>query len=65
MPSTLARRLLALSLSLSVASVTAKTAAEWRELSIYQVVTDRFAVTDGSSPSCDQTVYCGGSWQVS
>ncbi|ELR05958.1 hypothetical protein GMDG_01920 [Pseudogymnoascus destructans 20631-21] len=37
----------------------AKTAAEWRELYIYQVLTDRFATTDGSSPSCGITDYCG------
>lgn len=41
----------------------AKTAAEWRELSIYQVLTDRFATTDGSSPSCGITDYCGGTWK--
>ncbi|OBT61381.1 hypothetical protein VE03_09244 [Pseudogymnoascus sp. 23342-1-I1] len=42
--------------------VVAKTAAEWRELSIYQVLTDRFATTDGSSPTCAITDYCGGTW---
>lgn len=41
----------------------AKTAAEWRELSIYQVLTDRFATTDGSAPSCAITDYCGGTWK--
>ncbi|KFY18754.1 hypothetical protein V493_08372 [Pseudogymnoascus sp. VKM F-4281 (FW-2241)] len=41
----------------------AKTAAEWRELSIYQVLTDRFATTDGTSPSCEITDYCGGTWK--
>jgi alpha-amylase len=46
---------------LSIAA--AKTAAEWRELSIYQVLTDRFATTDGSSPSCAITDYCGGTWK--
>lgn len=41
----------------------AKTAAEWRELSIYQVLTDRFATTDGTSPTCGITDYCGGTWK--
>lgn len=41
----------------------AKTAAEWRELSIYQVLTDRFATTDGTSPTCAITDYCGGTWK--
>ncbi|OBT77181.1 hypothetical protein VF21_05126 [Pseudogymnoascus sp. 05NY08] len=57
----------AASLLLTVASflpiAAAKTAAEWRELSIYQVLTDRFATTDGSSPSCGITDYCGGTWK--
>lgn len=40
----------------------AKTAAEWSELSIYQLITDRFALTDGSFPECDLSEYCGGTW---
>lgn len=39
---------------------------EWRTRSIYQVVTDRFARTDGStSAPCDtgKQQYCGGTWQ--
>lgn len=46
----------------------AATAAEWRNRSIYQVMTDRFARTDGSTTTaCDTStnggVYCGGTWQ--
>lgn len=41
----------------------ARTAAEWRELSVYQVLTDRFALTDGSAPDCWVRSYCGGSWK--
>ncbi|RJE17791.1 alpha-amylase [Aspergillus sclerotialis] len=41
----------------------AKSAAEWRELSIYQVVTDRFATNDGSAPDCWIRSYCGGTWK--
>ena len=41
--------------------------AGWRKQSVYQVVTDRFARTDGStSASCDPYedggIYCNGTW---
>ncbi len=49
---------------LSLASVViAATPAEWRSKSIYQVLTDRFARTDGSTTAaCNVTeaLYCGG-----
>jgi len=36
----------------------------WRAQSIYQVMTDRFARTDGStSATCDLGTYCGGTWK--
>lgn len=40
-------------------------AAGWRNQSIYQVLTDRFAMADGTTPACDasQGLYCGGTWQ--
>lgn len=40
-------------------------AAGWRNQSIYQVITDRFARTDGSSPLCDASLgtACGGTWK--
>lgn len=41
------------------------TPAQWRSQSIYQVMTDRFARTDGSTTaSCttSQGIYCGGTW---
>lgn len=44
----------------------AATNANWRTRSIYQVLTDRFARTDGSTTATCNTadrVYCGGSWQ--
>nr|AAN75021.1 alpha-amylase precursor [Lipomyces starkeyi] len=53
------------SVSISV-SVPTGTAANWRGRAIYQIVTDRFARTDGSTTYlCDVTdrVYCGGSYQ--
>lgn len=39
---------------------------DWKSRSIYQVVTDRFARSDGSTTApCDpgEGVYCGGSWR--
>ena len=47
-------------------TVYAASSADWRSRSIYQVLTDRFARTDGSTTaSCDTAdrVYCGGSFQ--
>ena len=44
----------------------ALTPAQWRSQSIYQVLTDRFARTDGSTTaSCNAAagVYCGGTFQ--
>lgn len=42
----------------------ALTAAQWESQSIYQIVTDRFARTDGSTTaSCNLSQYCGGTWQ--
>ncbi|KAF9876922.1 alpha amylase [Colletotrichum karsti] len=40
-------------------------AAGWRSQSIYQVITDRFATSDGSTPECDINIgkYCGGTWK--
>ena len=49
-----------------VAGVTALSGAEWRKQSVYQVVTDRFARTDGSTTAkCDpkEQVYCGGTYK--
>ncbi|KAJ3960085.1 hypothetical protein N0V92_003252 [Colletotrichum tropicale] len=40
-------------------------AAGWRNQSIYQIITDRFATSDGSAPECDTQIgkYCGGTWK--
>lgn len=41
----------------------AASAAEWRNRTIYQLLTDRFARADGSTQNCaDYGDYCGGSW---
>lgn len=61
--------LLALSLlSLLPTLATASTADDWRTRSIYQVITDRFALPEGSSidpKACNpaQQKICGGTWQ--
>lgn len=53
-------------LSLSLIRVAnAVGASSWRSRSIYQVVTDRFALTNGSTTqTCDTGLglYCGGTW---
>ncbi|KAI1787110.1 alpha-amylase [Ganoderma leucocontextum] len=50
---------------LFVASAFAATAEQWRNRTIYQVLTDRFATSDNSSPPCNTTAarYCGGTWR--
>jgi len=47
-----------------IAAAAALNASEWAKQSIYQVLTDRFARTDGStSASCQRAEYCGGTWR--
>ena len=61
----LSGRALALASSLAAAA-RALTPTEWRRQSIYQVLTDRFALTDlSTTAACDTSaqVYCGGTWQ--
>lgn len=43
----------------------AASASDWQSRSIYQVVTDRFATTDGSGPACNTAdrKYCGGTFK--
>ncbi|KAF2768834.1 alpha-amylase [Teratosphaeria nubilosa] len=51
-------------LPLLAATATALTSAQWRSQSIYQVITDRFALTSGSTTAeCTLSEYCGGTWQ--
>ncbi|PIL26375.1 ATP-binding cassette transporter [Ganoderma sinense ZZ0214-1] len=51
--------------SLYVVPAFAATADQWRNRTIYQVLTDRFATSDNSSPRCNTTAaqYCGGTWR--
>ncbi|KAF3389655.1 Alpha-amylase A type-3 [Penicillium rolfsii] len=49
-----------------VGSAIAATPAQWRSQSIYFMLTDRFARTDGSTTAACNTgdrAYCGGTWQ--
>jgi hypothetical protein len=42
----------------------AANATEWQSRSIYQVMIDRFAQTDGSTAECDDlSKFCGGTWK--
>jgi len=51
-------------LSLFIFSSWSRTAEEWKTRSIYQIVTDRFATSDGSTPECtDLLNYCGGTFK--
>jgi alpha-amylase len=57
---------LIISLAYAVTSALTLSPAGWRAQSIYQVLTDRFARTDGSTTATCNTgdqIYCGGSWQ--
>ncbi|KAI3318385.1 glycoside hydrolase family 13 protein [Xylariaceae sp. AK1471] len=50
--------------ALGAISAHALSTNDWKKQSIYQVVTDRFAKTDGSTNACsDFRSYCGGTWQ--
>ncbi|KAI0742260.1 alpha-amylase [Daedaleopsis nitida] len=50
---------------LGTSLVLAATPDDWRNRTIYQLVTDRFATSDDSGPHCDTSdrQYCGGTWQ--
>lgn len=44
-------------------SCTQMRASEWRQRSIYQIVTDRFALPDGTTPERGLREHCGGTWK--
>jgi len=51
---------------ISLPQAEAATAEDWRARSIYQIITDRFARTDGSlTEPCDASKqrYCGGTFE--
>ncbi|CAK4006853.1 alpha-amylase [Lecanosticta acicola] len=50
--------------ALSVQGAFALSSAQWRQQSIYELITDRFALTNGSTTQpCDWGNYCGGTFQ--
>ncbi|PYH89077.1 alpha-amylase [Aspergillus ellipticus CBS 707.79] len=56
----------ALSAASLIGSTLAATTEQWKSRSVYQVMTDRFARTDGSlTYPCNTTegLYCGGTWR--
>ena len=60
------KSLVFLTLISTVQTVFAATADQWRGRSIYEVVTDRFARTDGSTTVACNTAdrkFCGGTWR--
>ncbi|KAI0753795.1 glycoside hydrolase family 13 protein [Fomes fomentarius] len=54
-----------ITLPVLVTCALAATADDWRNRTIYQLVTDRFATSDESGPKCDTSnrQYCGGTWK--
>ena len=45
-------------------TIFSKTAEEWKSRVVYQIITDRFAKSDGDSTPCsDFTKYCGGTFK--
>lgn len=57
---------LALFLSHIICTTTAASLDDWRSRTVYQVLTDRFARSDGSTTAECNVVdgrYCGGSWK--
>ncbi|CAD8089379.1 unnamed protein product [Paramecium sonneborni] len=54
---------LLLSLLLLVVVINCKTKDEWKSRSVYQLLTDRFATSQGKSTSCNLGNYCGGDYK--
>jgi alpha-amylase len=50
-------------ITLSINQITSKTKEEWKSRVIYQLLTDRFARTNGDTSGCDLHNYCGGSFR--
>jgi alpha-amylase len=54
----------ALGAALLAATAFAGDTAAWKQRSVYQVLTDRFAKTDGSTNACTNlSNYCGGTYK--
>lgn len=46
-----------------LSNISSKTKEEWKTRSIYQLLTDRFARTNGDTSGCDLSQYCGGTFK--
>ena len=56
-------KLTSILLSAAAIAVQAKTAASWKQRSVYQLLTDRFYKTSGDMNACsDLSKYCGGTF---
>lgn len=49
--------------SIFVAFANCHTKDEWKSRTIYQILTDRFARSNGDTSGCDISKYCGGTWR--
>ena len=57
------KKALSLALLLGVNVTQAAEKADWKGRTIYQLLTDRFAKTNGDTSPCSNLGdYCGGSW---
>lgn len=52
-----------LALALLGAAALGASMEKWKSRTIYQILTDRFATSDGSTPYCNLQKYCGGTWK--
>eukprot|EP00727_Mastigamoeba_balamuthi_P007004 m51a1_g2924 putative alpha-amylase 1 (72) ;mRNA; r:545415-545678 len=48
---------------LAASSVLAADSSQWKKRTIYQLLTDRFALTNGGTAGCDHRYYCGGTFE--
>ena len=56
--------LLLIALAITISGIQCGTKAEWKRRTIYQILTDRFWRTDGSTSNCANIrTYCGGTWR--
>ena len=61
---TLLKKILIFALFLIViGQISSKTKEEWKTRSIYQLLTDRFARSNGDTSGCDLSNYCGGNFR--
>ncbi len=52
-----------LAIIIIIINISSKTKEEWKTRSIYQLLTDRFARSNGDTSGCDLSKYCGGTFR--